>query len=92
MTLAKCANKLIAKSLNYKKILCYQHWKKLTLKSEGSSNVDRIIRIFSELITSSEDFNRCVENDCYLSQIVSEKLRGILHIASSDILFFMPIE
>jgi len=43
--------------------------------------------VVSEMITSSEDFNRCVENDSYLSKILSEKLMKVMDIVGSDLLF-----
>ena len=40
------------------------------------------------MITSTEDFNRCVESDFYISQILNEKLYQIVGgLATSDILF-----
>ena len=40
------------------------------------------------MITSTEDFNRCVESDFYLSQILNEKLSHVVGgLATSDILF-----
>lgn len=46
----------------------------IAFKEQGANPRDRMVSILSELITSSIDFNRCVENDFYLSQILSEKL------------------
>ena len=91
MILAKCTNKWFAKSLNFKKITYYQKWKKFALNSQASS-YDRITSVFSEIVTSSEDFNRCVEDDCYLSKIINEKLFKMVDLVSSDILYFTPIE
>ena len=78
--------KIQSKSLNYRKIECYQKWKHLVFKNEGSSR-DRMTTVVSEMITSSEDFNRCVENDSYLSKILSEKLIKVMDIVGSDLLF-----
>ena len=66
MVLAKCMAKMHQKSLNYVKIQLYQKWKKLVLSDQGT-NIDRVLSKFSEMITSTDDFNRCVENDYHLS-------------------------
>jgi hypothetical protein len=45
------------------------------------------------MITSTEEFNRCVESDFYLSQILNEKLSQLLGgLATSDILFHNEIQ
>jgi hypothetical protein len=42
----------------------------------------------SEIITNTDDFNRCVENDYFLGQILSEKLIQIIGgLISADMLF-----
>lgn len=40
------------------------------------------------MITNSIDFNRCIENDFYLAQILNSKVEKIVDVVSSDILFF----
>lgn len=50
--------------MNYVKIMYYQKWKKIVRNDLGP---DRIVAKLSEIITNSEEFNRCVENDYYLS-------------------------
>lgn len=47
-----------------------------------------MVRILSEMITNTADFNRCVENDYFLCQILNEKLLKLFDIASSDLLLF----
>lgn len=67
------------------KILFYQKWKKIALNDLGP---DRIISRLSEIITSSDNFNKSVENDYYLSQILSEKLvKMVGGLLSADMLF-----
>lgn len=90
LILAKYANKFHLKSLNHVKIQYYQKWKRLALNSQDghASSQDRIVSQFSQIITSTEDFNRCVESDFYISQILNEKLSTMLGgLAASDILF-----
>ena len=83
--LAKFAKKINEKSLNHVKILCYQKWKRIALNDLGP---DRIVSRLSEIITNTDDFNRCVENDFYLGQILGEKLLKIIGgLISADMLF-----
>jgi len=42
----------------------------------------------SQMITSSEEFNRSVENDGYLSEILADKLHSIINLASIDLFFY----
>ena len=43
------------------------------------------------MVTSTEDFNRCVDNDLYLAQILNQKmfnlLQGVGALVASDIFF-----
>ena len=48
--------------------------------------------VFSEMLTESDDFNRCVENDFFLAQILSEKVKTILDGVSCSELFFYQNE
>ena len=47
---------------------------------------------FSEMITSTEDFNKCVENDYNLSVILSEKLQEVIQVVVADLIFFQNDE
>ena len=60
----------------------------MALNENGSSSRDKIVSVLSEIITSSSEFNRCVENDCYLTEIINEKLCKLMGIVSSDIFFY----
>jgi len=43
----------------------------------------------SEMMTNSQDFNRCVENDHYLSKCLNVKLGKIMNsIVASDIFLY----
>ena len=48
---------------------------------------ERIIGILSELVSSAENFNRCVESDLHLSEILTDTLHSITEMAAADILF-----
>jgi hypothetical protein len=56
--------------------------------SNQGTNIDKVLSKFSEMITSTDDFNRCVENDYHLSQLLSIKLSEIIQIAASDLMFY----
>ena len=60
----------------------------MALHENGAGGRDKIMSVLSELITSSTDFNRCVDNDCFLTEILNEKLSKLLGIVSSDMFFF----
>ena len=49
---------------------------------------DRVVSVLSELITSSEEFNRSVENDFYLNDLVAEKVGKILGDVKCELLFY----
>lgn len=54
-------------------------------------NTDKMKSILSESITNTEYFNRCVENDKYISLIFNQKLQEIIGqniLLSSDLIFF----
>lgn len=80
--------------LNHAKIQYYQKWKKLAFPSNADSGVinnkDRIMSILSTIITSTENFNRCIENDQYLSLILNEKLADIFRgqMLATDMVFY----
>lgn len=74
LLLAKAIHKLNNKTSNYFKLQCYQKWKKMALREDGANPRDRMISTLSQMITSSTEFNQSVENDLYLSQILSQKL------------------
>jgi late competence protein required for DNA uptake (superfamily II DNA/RNA helicase) len=80
LILAKFAIKFHKKSLNHVKILYYQKWKKLAL--------NQINAAFSEMLTDSENFNRCVENDFFIAQLVSLKIKSLLSGVQFSELFF----
>lgn len=86
--LAKYANKVYQRSLQHLKFECYQKWKKEALGGGEGNLRDRVVSTLSQMITNSEDFNRCVENDFYLSLILSSKLSQLLGIVSSDLFFY----
>lgn len=84
--------------LNHVKIQYYQKWKKLTFPANSESGVnvnnkDRIMSLLSSIITSTENFNRCVENDRYLSLILNQKLNDIFggqqQILATDLLYYV---
>lgn len=86
MILAKSVKKLLQKTLNHHKVKMYQKWKQIVFKNEATSK-DRIVSVLSEIITNSEDFNRCVENDGFLSEILTDKLHGLMDLASVDMFY-----
>ena len=49
---------------------------------------DRVVSVLYELITSSEEFNRSVENDFYLNDLVAEKVGKILGDVKCELLFY----
>lgn len=88
LLLAKTVQKMANKGVNFTKIQCYQKWKTLAFKDQGYSTKERINSTLSEIITNSTDFNRCVENDFYLSQVLNQKIERLVDVVSSDFLFF----
>jgi hypothetical protein len=63
----------------------YQQWKRMVIKDLGP---EKMVAKLSEIITNSEDFNRCVENDYFLTQILTKKLLKIIGgMLTSDMLF-----
>lgn len=83
----RAANKVFLRTLTHKKIQCYQVWKRMMLGGNASAK-DRVVSILSELITSSEEFNRCVENDFYLNDLLAEKVGKILGQVQCEMLFY----
>lgn len=84
-----------SKLRNHVKIQFYQKWKQVTFSSTASGGLsgnskERIASILSDLITSSDNFNRCIENDQFLSLILGSKLQEIFqqHILAIDLLFY----
>ena len=83
------------KTMNHVKIQYYQKWKKLTFASNNDGHPaqfrERLVNKLSEMVTSTEDFNRCVDNDLYLSQILNQKifelLQGVGGVVASDLFF-----
>jgi hypothetical protein len=72
--------------MQHVKVLYYQKWKRIALADLGP---DRITSKLSEIITSSDEFNRCVENDYYLLEILNEKLLKIIQgLVTSDMLLY----
>ena len=75
MLLARAAQKMYMKTMNQVKIQYYQKWKKLTFASNNDGQPaqfrERVVNKLSEMVTSTEDFNRCVDNDLYISQILN---------------------
>jgi hypothetical protein len=86
LILAKFAIKFHKKSLNHVKILYYQKWKKLALNQSDAHH--QINAAFSEMLTDSENFNRCVENDFFIAQLVSLKIKSLLSGVQFSELFF----
>jgi len=61
-----------------------------TSTGTAANSSDRISSLLSEIITNSENFNRCIENDKFLSLILNHKLQEIFqqHILAIDLLFY----
>lgn len=72
LVLAKSAQKFYMKSLNHVKLQYYQKWKRIALDKGDAHH--KMKAAFSEMLTESVNFNRCVENDYYLSVILKEKI------------------
>ena len=92
LTLAKYCQKYYLRSLNYVKIQYYQKWKHQTFTTADatSSTREHATAIMSEMMTNAQDFNRCVENDLYLSKTLNLKLTQIMNtIVSSDIFLYV---
>ena len=53
-----------------------------------ASAKDRVVSILSELITNSEEFNRSVENDFYLNDLIAVKVVKILGDVKCELLFY----
>lgn len=95
LIMARCCQKMQSKLRNHVKIQFYQRWKQVTFSSasvgglSGSSR-ERIASILSDLITNSDNFNRSIENDKFLSLILGSKLQEIFqqHILAVDLLFY----
>ena len=95
LIMARCCQKMQAKLRNHVKIQFYQRWKQVTFSASSSGGLsanskERIASILSDLITNSDNFNRCIENDKFLSLILSSKLQEIFqqHILAIDLLFY----
>lgn len=88
LVLAKAVQKMANKSINFTKIQSYQKWKAMAFRDPGFTTRERMNSVLSEILTNSVDFNRCVENDLYLAQILGNKIEKILDVVSSDFLFF----
>ena len=73
MLMTKVAAKMRQRSLNYVKIQYYQKWKNMVLQGSGSNN-EKMLSKFSEMVTSTEEFNKCIENDFHLSVLLNEKV------------------
>ena len=73
MLMTKVAAKMRQRSLNYVKIQYYQKWKNMILQGSGSNN-EKMLSKFSEMVTSTEEFNKCIENDFHLSVLLNEKV------------------
>jgi hypothetical protein len=74
MLMTKVAAKMRQRSLNYVKIQYYQKWKNMVLQGSGGSNNEKMLSKFSEMVTSTEEFNKCIENDFHLSVLLNEKV------------------
>lgn len=75
--MTKVATKMRQRSLNHVKIQYYQKWKMMVFQGYGSNN-EKFMSKFSEMVTSTEDFNKCVENDYHLSVLLSEKIENVI--------------
>ena len=73
MLMTKVAAKMRQRSLNHVKIQYYQKWKNMVLQGSGSNN-EKMLSKFSEMVTSTEEFNKCIENDFHLSVLLNEKV------------------
>ena len=73
MLMTKVAAKMRQRSLNHVKIQYYQKWKMMVLQGSGS-NKEKMLSKFSEMVTSTEEFNKCIENDFHLSVLLNEKI------------------
>ena len=92
LTLAKYCQKYYLRSLNHVKIQYYQKWKHQTFTTADatSSTREHATAIMSEMMTNTQDFNRCVENDLYLSKTLNLKLTQIMNtVVSSDIFLYV---
>jgi hypothetical protein len=74
MLMMKVAAKMQQRSLNHVKVQYYQKWKNLVLQQGSGSNNEKMLSKFSEIVTSTEEFNKCIENDFHLSVLLNQKL------------------
>ena len=70
----KVAAKMQQRSLNHVKVQYYQKWKNLVLQQGSGSNNEKMLSKFFEIVTSTEEFNKCIENDFHLSVLLNQKL------------------
>ena len=98
VVLAKAAQKIYNRTHNFIKIQYYQKWKQMALRpsgGDGGTNREHIVKVLSELVTESEAFNKCVENDQNLALLLNEKIHRVVggqHLLSSDFWFFDDVK